>query len=129
MRLEAAIDGKTEDKYPFEAGKTISLQKCMKELVSDIHNNVDTGIISAKFHNTIISVNFAVAEIIRKEKGINRVVLSGGVFQNKYLLEGTTNILKKNNFEVFSHKTVPSNDGGLALGQLAIAAKRRKLRN
>jgi hydrogenase maturation protein HypF len=55
-------------------------------------------------------------------------VLSGGVFQNKYLLEGTEKLLRKNNFEVYSHQAVTSNDGGIALGQLAIAAKRRALK-
>jgi hydrogenase maturation protein HypF len=54
-------------------------------------------------------------------------VLSGGVFQNKYLLEGTTALLLGNNFEVYSHAMVPTNDGGIALGQLAIASKRREL--
>ncbi|MBK6962972.1 MAG: hypothetical protein IPH20_03300 [Bacteroidales bacterium] len=60
---------------------------------------------------------------IREKEGINHVVLSGGVFQNKYLLEGTIAILQENNFNVYSHATVPSNDGGIALGQLAVASK------
>jgi hydrogenase maturation protein HypF len=54
-------------------------------------------------------------------------VLSGGVFQNRYLSEGTMDLLLKNNFKVYSHSTVPANDGGLALGQLAVASKRREL--
>jgi hydrogenase maturation protein HypF len=54
-------------------------------------------------------------------------VLSGGVFQNKYLSERTMDLLQKNNFEVYSHSLVPANDGGLALGQLAVASKRREL--
>ena len=61
------------------------------------------------------------------KSGINKVVLSGGVFQNKYLSEGTMDLLQKNNFEVYSHSTVPANDGGIALGQLAVASKRREL--
>jgi len=57
----------------------------------------------------------------------NKVVLSGGVFQNRFLIENAERLLKENNFEVYTHSKVPSNDGGVALGQLAIAAKRREL--
>jgi hydrogenase maturation protein HypF len=70
---------------------------------------------------------FETVNAIRESEGINKVVLSGGVFQNKYLLEQTTEILAKNNFEVYSHAIVPTNDGGIALGQLAVASKRREL--
>ncbi|MEI8049363.1 MAG: hypothetical protein WCI92_18425, partial [Bacteroidota bacterium] len=58
----------------------------------------------------------------------NKVILSGGVFQNKYLLERTIQMLQKNKFNVYSHANVPTNDGGIALGQLAIASKRRDLK-
>ena len=78
------------------------------------------------FHNTIISVIFETVKQIAIEYPIRKVVLSGGVFQNKYLLEYTENLLRENNFIVYSHKTIPTNDGGIALGQMAIAAKRRE---
>jgi hydrogenase maturation protein HypF len=83
--------------------------------------------ISSKFHNTIIEVILAVADKIRTETGLNKVVLSGGSFQNAILLEKSEYLLTKKGFEIFSHSLVPSNDGGIALGQLAIAAKRRSL--
>ena len=86
--------------------------------------------------NTPCINNFQILELnifdsvntIRMNEGIDKVVLSGGVFQNKYLLEGAIQLLKKNNFTVYSHATVPCNDGGIALGQLAVAAKRRELK-
>jgi hydrogenase maturation protein HypF len=64
----------------------------------------------------------AMAEEIRKETGFNRVVLSGGCFQNRLLLEGCLEILNRSGFEVFTHCDVPTNDGGIALGQAVIAA-------
>lgn len=66
------------------------------------------------------------AKRMRKESGINKVVLSGGTFQNRYLLENSIQLLENLGFEVFSHRQVPSNDGGIALGQLAVAAALRR---
>ena len=76
----------------------------------------------------MINVIFAAVSEIRNKSGIDKVVLSGGTFQNVMLLEGIEKLLKDNNFMVFAHEKTPSNDGGLALGQLAIAAKRRELK-
>ena len=98
------------------------------QIINDILNNVDKVTIATKLHNTIILTIFDTVSAIRSKEGINKVVLSGGVFQNKYLLTGTIELLRKNNFEVYSHASVPTNDGGIALGQLAVASKRRELK-
>lgn len=127
MRLEAAIDHNCHDFYSFEINKVIDFSSLIKELIMDLNKKTNIGIIAAKFHNTIINVIFAVAENIKKTSGINKVVLSGGSFQNKYLLEKTEDRLFDAGFEVFSHSKSPSNDGGLALGQIVIAAKKREL--
>jgi hydrogenase maturation protein HypF len=95
--------------------------------LDDLHFNVPVDEISAKFHNTFINVIFAVASQIRKTRGIKKVVLSGGTFQNKYVLSRLEKLLAKEGFEVFAHQKIPSNDAGIALGQLVIAAKRREL--
>jgi hydrogenase maturation protein HypF len=126
MRLEAIIRHDFEEKYAYSYGSTINFDPTIRGIVEDIKQGVDKASISTKFHNTIISVIFESVNTIRLTEGINKVVLSGGVFQNKYLLEGTTAILLRNNFEVYSHATVPTNDGGIALGQLAVASKRRE---
>jgi len=63
---------------------------------------------------------------IRSETSLNKVVLSGGVFQNKYLSEKTIALLSSNNFRVFTNHIVPVNDGGISLGQLVIASKKRE---
>jgi hydrogenase maturation protein HypF len=127
MRLESIIRNDCADSYPIASGETIRFDETIRGVVDDIHQGIDKATISTKFHNTVISVIFESVKTIRQIEGINKVVLSGGVFQNKYLLEGTTAILLANKFEVYSHATVPTNDGGIALGQLAIASKRREL--
>ena len=63
----------------------------------------------------------AVCRLIREQEDLNRVALSGGVFQNIYLLERTLNHLRKQGFETYIHHQVPCNDGGIALGQAVIA--------
>jgi hydrogenase maturation protein HypF len=128
MRLESlAEDGRAES-YPVTCGQTIGFDKTIRALIDDILNNVDKVTIATKLHNTIILTIFDSVKKIRSREGINKVVLSGGVFQNKYLLTGTTELLQKNKFEVYSHASVPTNDGGIALGQLAVASKRRELK-
>ncbi len=127
MRLEAIVRTDCTESYAFECKETIQFGLTIQEITDDIRRGTDTSIIATKFHNTIILAIFETVKSIRLKEGINKVVLSGGVFQNKYLLEGTIQVLLKNNFEVYSHATVPSNDGGIALGQLAVASKRREL--
>jgi hydrogenase maturation protein HypF len=128
MRLESLVQHNCYDSYPFKSGKTICLDETIRAIVEDIVNNTGNMTIATKLHNTIIMTIFDTVSTIRLNEGINKVVLSGGVFQNKYLLAGTTELLQKNNFEVYSHATVPANDGGIALGQLAVASKRRELK-
>jgi hydrogenase maturation protein HypF len=93
----------------------------LREIVEDIKKKVGTGIISFKFHITISEIINQICKILRDERNINKVCLSGGVFQNVFLLNETTKLLKKNKFEVFIHNRVPANDGGLSLGQAIIA--------
>jgi len=128
MRLEAIVRQDCTESYPFQFNETICFDDTIRNIVDDIKSGREVSTISAKFHNTIILVIFEIANSIRLTKGLNKVVLSGGVFQNKYLLEGAIEILQKNNFEIYSHSSVPANDGGIALGQIAVASKRRELK-
>lgn len=123
MRLEAAIIRETDLCYPFAIGGAISLADTFTGILKDMDNH-DFTLIPARFHNTVATIIMEVCLRIRKEKGINRVVLSGGVFQNRYLLEKATSLLDNEMFEVYSNRIVPSNDGGISLGQLIIASKR-----
>ena len=128
LRLESIIRKEIHTKYTYERKNTILFDSMFREILEDINNHTDSSIISAKFHNTIISVIFDSLKEIRDREGLNKVVLSGGVFQNRYLLTGIESILKDHKFAVYSHSVIPSNDGGIALGQLVIAAKRREMK-
>ena len=127
MRLESLVADGCDERYEFTRGDTICFDSTIRSIVEDVINGIEKVTIATKFHNTIILAIFESVNAIRLKSGINKVVLSGGVFQNKYLSERTIELLKKNNFEVYSHSAVPANDGGLALGQLAVASKRREL--
>ena len=129
MRLESIVNKNCSESYPFAFQEgIICFDETIRGIVDDVLAGIDPSIISAKFHNTIILTIFGFATDCRLKNGINKVVLSGGVFQNKYLLEGATDVLLKNNFQIYSHTAVPTNDGGIALGQLAVASKRRELK-
>jgi hydrogenase maturation protein HypF len=127
MLLESLTVPGCHDVYGFTSGQTISFDDTIRGIADDVLNGIEKMTIATKFHNTIILAIFDNVNAIRNKSGINKVVLSGGVFQNRYLSEGTMDLLLKNKFEVYSHSTVPANDGGLALGQLAVASKRREL--
>lgn len=126
MRLESLIDCETEEYYPFQIGKKITFSETFKAILEDIPMQ-NISLISAKFHNTIARIILQASVSIRKETSLNKVVLSGGVFQNKYLLEKALFLLKHSGFETFTNHQVPSNDGGISLGQLIIASKKREL--
>ncbi len=104
----------------------IYLNEMWKELIKDLINKVPKSEISSKFHNTIIETIVLTCLRIRESKSIINVAISGGTFQNRYLLEKVENILEQNLFKVYTNEKVPSNDGGVALGQLFIAAKKRE---
>jgi len=125
MRLESIIIKGISDTYPFSVKNTISFAETIHCIIDDIANRVSPGLISAKFHNTVAEAICNAAITAREKYHINKIVLSGGTFQNKYLLEKLELMLTDINFEVYSHIQVPTNDGGIALGQLVIAAKKR----
>ena len=93
----------------------------IRGVIADLVEGVDRGTISRKFHNTLVRV-FADACIrLRGQRKLNRVVLSGGVFQNAFLLGELEKILVDSGFEVYTHSLVPANDGGISLGQAMVA--------
>jgi hydrogenase maturation protein HypF len=94
----------------------------IRGIAADVHKRVPVSTISARFHKTLICLFTEICEVIRTRRGLNRVVLSGGCFQNATLLAGLIQALEKRNFQVFSHQQVSSNDGGIALGQAMVAA-------
>ncbi|MCY1721111.1 carbamoyltransferase HypF [Prolixibacteraceae bacterium Z1-6] len=127
MRLENRIARDVDETYSWKISETIEFSEMFIEIISDLLQKINPAVISAKFHNTISEIVVEGADIIRKETGFGIVVLSGGTFQNKYLTERTEQKLRARGFKVFSNCSVPCNDGGISLGQLVVAAKRRSV--
>jgi len=126
MELEMlAADGELGS-YPFEWLSEGSYQILPHPIISgvvrDMEKHVSPAVISARFHRTIICMTAALCRAIRQDSGLNRVALSGGVFQNAMLLKGLIRELSADRFKVFSQALVPTNDGGISLGQAVCAA-------
>jgi hydrogenase maturation protein HypF len=127
MALEFACDGiYNEESYPFPLSgqgpsrpMLLDWEEMIRSVIKDRDCGVPVGTIAARFHNALIEAILAVAVRVNEEK----VALSGGCFQNRYLTEHAVARLKQAGFRPYSHRRVPPNDGGLALGQLAAAAR------
>ncbi len=91
----------------------------IKAILVDVNAGKEKSGISAKFHITLANIILAIAEQTNEK----RVVLSGGCFQNKYLLESTIKLLRQKRFKPYWHQRVPPNDGGISLGQIAAVSK------
>ncbi|MFH0907984.1 MAG: carbamoyltransferase HypF [bacterium] len=125
MELEFALpDPPVDDSYdivvrPATGAEPIIIDwgPMVRGVLDDLENAVSTSLISARFHNALARAIVETAKQIR----IPRVVLSGGCFQNAYLTERVIRLLEQATFEVFCHSQVPPNDGGIALGQIAVA--------
>ncbi len=126
MELEMLAADAAQSIYDYDwiAGDTVNVQPApiIRGIVKDLQQGRSAADISAKFHQTLIRLFTDLCAVIGKDRGLDRVVLSGGVFQNSILLTGLTDALEKRRFTVFSHRQVPSNDGGIALGQAVVAA-------
>ncbi len=124
MALEAMADRNWLTGYEFELDfeqGLIHQSNVIRSVVADLLLDTPAPIISARFHHAVVNLIVALALRIREERKLNRVVLSGGVFQNCLLLECVCRELQSRSFDVFTHNRVPPNDGGIALGQAAVA--------
>jgi hydrogenase maturation protein HypF len=128
MALEAIVEEGIEDYYDFEliceASKPLqlNLRKTIKGIITDIQEELPARVISAKFHNCLAAALLEMAKAARKKTKLDTVAISGGVFCNRYLTNRLVALLKKNDFHVLFNRDVPANDGGISLGQAAIAA-------
>ncbi len=128
IELETIADETVEDAYPFAfEGDSIDFRPTIERIAreSESRGREGGGVIAARFHNTVAAAIVETCLRIRRESGLGRVCLSGGTFQNVLLVSRAVSGLRRNGFEVFLHSRVPPNDGGIALGQAAIAAARR----
>lgn len=127
IELETIADRCLEQSYEFEladGGSIIKAEAVIRRAVEDLLNDVPAAEVSAKFHLGVAHLIASVARRARDERRLHRVVLSGGVFQNMLLLEHARRLLTRDGFEVYTHSRVPTNDGGISLGQAAIANAR-----
>jgi hydrogenase maturation protein HypF len=128
MALEAAADPACGDEYPFdlmadnEQGWLVDLRPMLRAMAADIRGEKKIGRIAAAFHNSLAAAFLALARRARQHYNLDAVALSGGVFCNRLLANRLIGLLKTDGFRVLWKQQVPVNDGGIALGQAAIAA-------
>ncbi len=94
----------------------------ISELMADKEKNIDLGLIAYRFQQAICLICLKTARQIRAEQGLDKIVLAGGCWQNRHLLSDTRQLLMDDGFSVYTNSLLPTNDGGLAFGQAAVAA-------
>lgn len=129
IRLETVADPRETNAYPFDLGMSsrpwqLDFGPTLHAIVEGLRRGQSLATIAGRFHNTIAAAVTRVCIHLRAEQDIHTVALSGGVFQNLLLLQRTTDYLGSRGFCVVTHSLVPPNDGGIALGQAAVAAER-----
>jgi hydrogenase maturation protein HypF len=129
IELEMIADHGVEEEYPLHIHKdeepmVIDPTEMIRGIVRNLIDGISSSKISGKFHRTIGHLIVETCETIRSKQNLNRVVLSGGVFQNIFLLTLVTEGLKRSGFNVYTHHLVPANDGGISLGQAVIGHMR-----
>jgi hydrogenase maturation protein HypF len=129
LEIVAAKDVQV-DPYPFTVQRSahtpaiLDVAPMIRAIVGDIQQGLPVSQIASRFHYSIAELLAVIASDVRVLTGLNDVALSGGVFQNRLLLETLMQRLKAMDFQVYINRRVPPNDGGLSLGQLAVAAAR-----
>lgn len=122
IELENAIDSSIHDSYCFElSGGQVLINPLLTDIISDLRIGRSVDLIAAKFHNAVRNLVLLVSGCVSQETGCKIVALSGGVWQNRYLIRNVIDDLERNGFQVLIHHDVPTNDGGIALGQALVA--------
>lgn len=129
--LAETAEEKDIGSYPYsivfheDAPHQLDFSPMLAEILSNIDDGTRTAIIAYRFHQTVASAAADLCLHISAATGLDRVILSGGVFQNRLLSEMIYTALTGKGLNVFTHRLVPPNDGGIALGQAAIAGRRK----
>ncbi len=131
MELEALAKSGSDTLLPFEICKAgdvfhLDFSPMIRKIVEELRAGRSRAEIACSFHLALPVAFRGMAEAIRKQTGLNRVVLSGGCFQNRILTEGTIKELEKACFAVFFHEVLPANDGCISLGQAVCAGAQVK---
>ncbi|MEG0771737.1 carbamoyltransferase HypF [Clostridium sp.] len=128
IELEAEVAMGIDDEYEYKVSLenheiVVDMTSTFKGIILDKFRGIPIGIIASKFHNTIIGVTLNMVKRIKEITQISLVVLSGGVFENRYLLCNLVDKLEGEKFRVFFNEKIPINDGGISIGQLVAANK------
>jgi hydrogenase maturation protein HypF len=129
MELESFCASGIKERYKFCICKEgdefiIDPQKIFIDIIKDLKEGIDKKVMAAKFHNTVAEFTLNLCGKIRENTGTNKIALSGGVFQNRYLTEKIIFLLEKDDFQVYTQRKVPPNDGGISLGQAVVVGLR-----
>ncbi|HWT26235.1 MAG TPA: Sua5/YciO/YrdC/YwlC family protein, partial [Solirubrobacteraceae bacterium] len=128
IELEAAADPAERGAYPLPVVRgsllVLDARETVRRVLADVAAGVAAGAIAARFHNGVAAATAEACEVLAGRAGLDTVVLSGGVFQNRRLLEGTARALQDAGLRVLVPERLPANDGGIAFGQVAVAAAR-----
>jgi len=125
IELEALADPSELGYYPWHFEQDmINIKPMLESIITEVLSDTPKSTIAAKFHNTIVNISCAAAAKLQKAYDIDHFVLSGGVWQNLYLLNATIKQLMKQNLHPIIHKTTPPNDGCVAFGQAMITASK-----
>jgi hydrogenase maturation protein HypF len=126
VELEQRADLTEQGSYPatVSTGPVLQLHGAdlVRAVLADLHAGVTPEVIATRFHHGLADAIVRVCLMLRDSTGVSVAALSGGVFQNVLLLERTVAGLERSGFQTLTHSRVPPNDGGISLGQVAVAA-------
>jgi hydrogenase maturation protein HypF len=130
IELEAAVDPRERGTYPLPVSSeraeplVLDPRPTVRAVVEDLEAGARVDAVAARFHNALAAATAGACHAAAEAHGVTTVVLSGGVFQNRRLLQQTASMLDDNGLRVLTPSLLPPNDGGIAYGQLAVAAAR-----
>ena len=129
MELEMIADPAETGAYPHQWEKIegvyqVPTAPIVRAVVTDLQNGVSAAVISSRFHRGLVRLFSDLCRQIAADTGLDRVALSGGVFQNDTLLSALVRKLESEGLAVYTHRHLPANDGGISLGQAVVAAAR-----
>jgi hydrogenase maturation protein HypF len=128
IELEAVSDSAERGRYPIELSDALGMlvidpRETVRAIVEDVNAGVSTGVVAARFHNAVAFATVRACAAAAAGAGTDRVVLSGGVFQNRRLIESVAGGLHAVGLRVLVPERLPLNDGGISFGQAAVAAR------
>jgi len=129
MALEAIASADVVEEYPVSFSSNgsgpvrMDIGPLIEALLRDLHRAVEPRVIAARFHNGIARGLLMMAQMAGRRTGLRQVALSGGVFCNRYLAERLIGLLRQSGYDVYWNQQFPTNDGGISVGQAAIAAR------